>query len=63
MDGLTDRSRRLYRHANQLPFQIETRIVRLNAGQAEPRGAPTIRAKLTPYFDGRALRRGGFLSP
>src|ERR1700716_3968056 len=27
--GLTDRSRRPYRHANQLPFQIETQIVRL----------------------------------
>jgi putative transposase len=24
LDGLTDRSRRPYRHANQLPFQIET---------------------------------------
>jgi hypothetical protein len=29
MDGLTDRSRRPYRHANQLPFQIETRIASL----------------------------------
>ena len=29
LDGLTDRSRRPYRHANQLPFQIETPIVRL----------------------------------
>ena len=29
LDGLTDRSRRPYRHANQLPFQIETQIVRL----------------------------------
>jgi hypothetical protein len=29
LEGLTDRSRRPYRHANQLPFQIETRIVRL----------------------------------
>jgi hypothetical protein len=33
MDGLTDRSRRRYRHANQLPFQIETRIVRLKQGR------------------------------
>ena len=24
LEGLTDRSRRPYRHANQLPFQIET---------------------------------------
>jgi Helix-turn-helix domain len=29
LDGLTDRSRRPYRHANQLPLQIETQIVRL----------------------------------
>ena len=29
VDGLTDRSRRPYRHANQLPIQIETLIVRL----------------------------------
>lgn len=29
LEGLTDRSRRPYRHANQLPFQIEARIVRL----------------------------------
>ena len=35
LEGLTDRSRRPYRHANQLPFQIETQIVRAEAGQAE----------------------------
>ena len=29
LEGLTDRSRRPYRHANQLPIQIETLIVRL----------------------------------
>ena len=29
LEGLTDRSRRPYRHANQLPFQIEALIVRL----------------------------------
>ena len=29
VEGLTDRSRRPYRHANQLPLQIETLIVRL----------------------------------
>ncbi|CAM5373665.1 putative protein YagA [Aquamicrobium terrae] len=28
LEGLTDRSRRPYRHANQLPFQIEKLIVR-----------------------------------
>ena len=29
LDGLTDRSRRPYRHANQLPMQIEALIVQL----------------------------------
>jgi len=29
LEGLTDRSRRLYRHANKLPTQIEMLIVRL----------------------------------
>ena len=29
LEGLADRSRRPYRHANQLAVQIETRIVRL----------------------------------
>src|SRR5262245_66387244 len=38
---LTDRSRRPYRHANQLPFQIEALIVRLK--QEKPSwGAPKI---------------------
>src|SRR5215469_13532696 len=45
LEGLTDRSRRPYRHANQLPVQIETRIVRLK--QDKPSwGAPKIREKL-----------------
>jgi len=29
VEGLTDRSRRPYRHANRLPFQIETLIIEL----------------------------------
>lgn len=29
LQGLADRSRRPYRHANQLPFQIEALIVRV----------------------------------
>ena len=29
VEGLTDRSRRPYRHANRLPFQIETLIVQV----------------------------------
>ena len=41
LEGLTDRSRRPYRHANQLPFQIEALIVRLK--QEKPTwGAPKI---------------------
>jgi putative transposase len=45
LEGLTDRSRRPYRHANQLPFQIEKLIVR--AKQDKPTwGAPKIRERL-----------------
>lgn len=45
VDALSDRSRRPYRHANQLPVQIETLIVRLK--QDRPSwGAPKIREKL-----------------
>jgi Helix-turn-helix domain len=46
LDGLTDRSRRPYRQANQLPFQLETQIVRLK--QDKPSwGAPKIRDRLS----------------
>lgn len=41
VEGLTDRSRRPYRHANQLPFQIETMIVRLKR-EKPTWGAPKI---------------------
>ena len=45
IDGLTDRSRRPYRHARQLPFQIEKFIVQLK--QEHPSwGAPKIRERL-----------------
>ena len=43
--GLTDRSRRPYRHANQLPLTIETQIVRLKKEYPDW-GAPKIREKL-----------------
>jgi putative transposase len=43
--GLTDRSRRPYRQANRLPFQIETLIVRLKK-EHPSWGAPKIREKL-----------------
>jgi putative transposase len=49
LEGLTDRSRRPYRHANQLPFQIETQIVRLK--QDKPTwGAPKIRERLIRLY-------------
>lgn len=49
LEGLTDRSRRPYRHANQLPFQIEKLIVR--AKQDKPNwGAPKIRERLVRLY-------------
>lgn len=45
LEGLTDRSRRPIRYANQLPFQLEKLIVRLK--QEKPNwGAPKIRDRL-----------------
>ena len=49
LSGLTDRSRRPYRHANQLPFQVEKQIVALK--QEHPGwGAPKIREKLRRLY-------------
>src|SRR5689334_3652960 len=45
LDGLTDRSRRPYRHANRLPFQIEKLIVQFKR-ERPSWGAPKIREKL-----------------
>jgi putative transposase len=45
LHGLTDRSRRPYRQANQLPVQIEQRIVQLRRDHPTW-GAPKIREKL-----------------
>src|SRR5213593_57675 len=45
LEGLTDRSRRPYRHANQLPFQVEKLIVQLKR-ERPSWGAPKIREKL-----------------
>jgi putative transposase len=45
LEGLTDRSRRPYRQANQLPFQIERLIVQLKR-EHPSWGAPKIREKL-----------------
>jgi putative transposase len=49
LEGLTDRSRRPYRHANQLPVQIETLIMR--SKQERPHwGAPKIRERLARLY-------------
>jgi len=49
IDGLTDRSRRPQRHANQLPMAIEKLIVRLKREYPEW-GAPKIRERLQRRF-------------
>jgi len=49
IEGLTDRSRRPYRHANQLPVQIETLIVRLKRDKPSW-GAPKIRERLARLY-------------
>jgi putative transposase len=49
IDGLTDRSRRPYRHANQLPFQIEKLIVKLKK-ESPHWGAPKIRERLRRLY-------------
>jgi putative transposase len=49
VEGLTDRSRRPYRHANQLPVQIETLIVRLKR-EKPAWGAPKIRERLARLY-------------
>src|SRR5256886_17321183 len=49
MQGLTDRSRRPYRYANQLPFQVENYI--LNVKREHPSwGARKIRERLLRRF-------------
>jgi putative transposase len=45
LEGLTDRSRRPYRQANRLPFQVERLIVQLRQ-EHNSWGAPKIREKL-----------------
>ena len=49
--GLTDRSRRPYRHANQLPRAVETLIVRLKKDRPTW-GAPKIRERLRRRWPG-----------
>jgi putative transposase len=51
VEGLTDRSRRPYRQANQLPFQVESLIVSLK--KEKPNwGAPKIRERLIRKYPG-----------
>jgi putative transposase len=54
LEGLTDRSRRPYRQANRLPFQIEALIVQLRK-EHPSWGAPKIREKIKRRNLGIAL--------
>jgi putative transposase len=49
VDALTDRSRRPYRHANKLPFQVERCILGIKR-EYPSWGAPKIRNKLIRQF-------------
>ena len=51
LEGLVDRSRRPYRQANQLPFQIEALILRFKQ-QRPSWGAPKIREKIRRKYSG-----------
>jgi len=49
IDGLTDRKRRPYRHANRLPFQIEKLVLQIKR-EYPGWGAPKIREKLRRQY-------------
>lgn len=49
LEGLNDRSRRPYRHANQLPYQVERAILGIK-NEHQYWGAPKIREKLLRMF-------------
>lgn len=49
LEGLTDRSRRPYRHANQIPFQIESLILTIKKDYPGW-GAPKIRERLRRLY-------------
>ncbi|MDB2415006.1 IS481 family transposase, partial [Rickettsiales bacterium] len=49
LEGLSDRSRRPYRHANQLPYQVERAILGIKK-EYPSWGAPKIREKLIHMF-------------
>lgn len=52
VQGLTDRSRRLYHYANELPFQVERFIARPNQRYKHSWGACKIRERLIRHFSG-----------
>jgi hypothetical protein len=54
LDGLSDRTRRPMRYANQLPFQVESKIVQLKKGRLNW-GAPKIRERLRKLHPGIPL--------
>ena len=56
LHGLTDRSRRPYRHANQLPMAVEKLIVRLKK-EYPSWGAPKLRERLRQRWPDVALPR------
>jgi len=49
LQGLEDRSRRPYRHANKLPFQVERAILQIKR-EYDDWGAPKIREKLIKQY-------------
>jgi putative transposase len=55
IEGLTDRSRRPYRHANRLPFQIENLILQLKEKHSSRR--------LDPMIYGAPITRASSCSP
>jgi len=52
VQGLTDRSRRPYRYAHQLPFQVENYILNVKREHASWGGARKIRERLIRRFSG-----------
>ncbi len=62
LEAFTDRSRRPYRQANQLPFQVEKLILQIK--QEWPNwGAPKIRERLIRRFRRSALRPRARFTP
>jgi predicted deacylase len=49
LDGLNDRSRRPYRHANKLPYQVERTILRIKNDHSSWAAGRTLRARSGPH--------------